>query len=327
MDVVELSCPKCGANMEPDAKNGVAVCKYCGYQVLIKKEDTLEEIEAKAQSKSYGYHKGKLKAEAEAGLIRAEQEAQKRKKKTPVAAIVVVILVLIGVGGALFSRLSLPKVNPFACIEVSFKGIDGDGEIVVEMLGNETVDPNRIEYDISKEFDLSLGETISIIAKSSAYRLSEESKTYVVEGLDAYLTELSDITTEALAIICQKAEGVQETNLSATKKNGWFVDMEPVKLFLLTDGKQSNALYVVHEVKFSTDEGNKTYYLSTGFEDVVIRKGAQLSVNSSYGMYYGNSFCEVESPIYITGYDSVEAVRTELLTGQEQYMELKEQDL
>ena len=71
MKVIHLTCPNCGASITPDLESGKGVCTYCGHQVLIEKEDTLEEIEAKAQSKSYGYHKEKLKAEAE-----AEQEKE-----------------------------------------------------------------------------------------------------------------------------------------------------------------------------------------------------------------------------------------------------------
>ncbi len=328
MKIKDLSCPKCGASIESDLEKGRGVCAYCGYQILIEKEDTLEEIEAKAQSKSYGYHKGKLKAEAEAEIAREEREEWKRnkKKRMQMPAIIVSILVIIGVGGAVISHLSMPKVNPFECIEVSFRGTDGEGELIMEMVGTGNVDPNRIEYDISKNSNLSQGEMISIIATSTDYRLSEKSKTYVVEGLDEFLKDPEDIPAEALELIYQKAEGVQETNLSSTKSCGFFVDMKPVKLFLLTDGEQTNQLYAVHEVNFDTEEGNVICYVATGFDDVVVRKGAQTSLDMSYGMYYGN-LTEVDSPIYITAYASLEEVRTELLTGQGSYMELKERDL
>lgn len=148
----------------------------------------------------------------------------------------------------------------------------------------------------------------------------------MVDGLDEYLTNLADIPTEALELINQKAIAVQELNLENTKKLGLFVDMKPVKLFLLTDGAQKNRLYVVHEVNFATEEGNKTYYVSGGFDGVVIRKGEQISIGMDYGMYYGNIFTRVDSMVYITAYESVEQVRTDLLTSQEQYMELKERD-
>lgn len=325
MKMIDLNCPKCGATINPDMEKGRCECKYCGHQMLIEKEDTLEEIAAKAQSKAYGFHKGKLQAEAEAGIIREGAVAQ--KKTMPTLLLIIMVLVIIGVIVATMSHFAKLKVNPFDCIEVSFKGTDGDGEVVLKMVGKGDVDPTRIDYDVSKSSDLSQGDIISILASSSDYRLTEKSKTYIVEGLDEYLTDLADISAEMMELLDKKAADIQEINLSSTKGNGTFVNMKPVKLFLLTDGEQSNQLYVVHEVNFATEEGNKTYYVSTGFEGVVLRSGTQTSADMNYGMYYGNSFTRVDSITYITAYESIESVRTDLLTGQAQDMELTERDV
>ncbi len=65
--------------------------------------------------------------------------------------------------------------------------------------------------------------------------------------------------------------------------------------------------------------------MSTGFEGVVLRKGANTSLDLSFGMYYGN-FLGIGTVIPITAYESVDAVRTDLLTSQAQAMELKERD-
>lgn len=168
MKMIDLNCPKCGAPIEPDMEKGRCECKYCGHQMIIEKEDTLEEIAAKAQSKSYGYHKGKLQAEAEAGIIREGITVQ--KKTLPVPLIIVIVLVIIGVVVAMVPHLAKPKVNPFDYIEVSFRGTDGEGELVMKMVGKDEVDPNRIEYDVAKDSYLSQGDTISILATSSEYR-------------------------------------------------------------------------------------------------------------------------------------------------------------
>lgn len=321
MKMIDLNCPKCGATINPDMEKGRCECKYCGHQMLIEKEDTLEEIAAKAQSKSYGYHKGKLQAEAEAGIIREGAATQKRT--IPTVAVILVVLVVLGLIIAIISNVSKPKVNPFNCIEVSFKGTDGDGDVVIKTVPQGEVDPNWIDYEASKYSDLCQGDTITIIAKSSEYRLTEESKTYVVTGLDTYLKNLADIPTDLLELIHQKAADIQDINLSNNKDA--LVDMKPVKLFLLTDGERDNVLYVVHEVNFSTEKGDTTCYVSAGFENVVLRKGANTSLDLSLGMYYGNAI-SIGTVIPITGYESVNAVRTDLLTSQAQAMELTEWD-
>lgn len=320
MKIIDMSCPKCGAPLKTDLKNEKAVCEYCGYYALIEQEDTLDEIRAKAQSKSYGYHKGKLQAEAEA-------DKREKRNSIKVKVIVIGIIGLIAMVSMTVQNLSMPRVNPFDCIEVSFRGNDGKGEVVIDSVyTNENIDPNYIDFAISKENNLAQGDIITIQATSEEYRLTEKIKTYRVEGLDEYLKELENIPEEALEIIHTKAESVLDINLDSSKNVGAFVDMKPVKLFLVTDGKQTNELYDVFEVHFMTGEGEKTYYVAACFDDVIVRNGQQASINMSYGMYYGN-LTQVEGSLWIMGYNSVEEIRADILSSQDSYMELKELDL
>lgn len=320
MKMIDLTCPQCGANIEPDPKAEKAVCKYCGYQALLERKDTLEEIAAKAQSKSYGYHKGKLQAEAEM----AKETSGQQNSTMKVALIVVIALVMIGVFAVVTSNVAKPKVNPFDYIKVSFEGTDGDGEVVIKTMSKDDVDANRIDYDISKMSDLIQGETISIVADSSEYRLTEKSKTYVVEGLDEYLKDIKDIPEESLQLIHQKAKSVQELNLSHDEEA--FESMKPVKLFLLTDGERESQLYVVHEVTFATENGKIICYVSTCFNGVVLRKGAEVSVYLPGGIYHGNAVGTGKTGFFISGFESLDAVRADILTSQEKNMELTEKD-
>ena len=49
MKMIDMTCPKCSAVLKVDDKKEKAVCEYCGYQVLIEREDTPEELRAKAR--------------------------------------------------------------------------------------------------------------------------------------------------------------------------------------------------------------------------------------------------------------------------------------
>ena len=320
MKIIDMTCPKCGAQLKMDSDKEKAVCEYCGYSMLIEKEDTLEEIRAKAQSKAYGYHKGKLEA---------EEEINKKKKYHKARNIVIMIgvIVLIIIVSAAIRELSKPKVNPFDCIEVSCRGKDGEGEVLMDVIKSvEGIDPNLIEFDISKDDHLIQGETISIYATSTEYHLTEKTKVYTVEGLDEYLKDLDSIPEEALEIIHTKATACLELNLESTKKAGAFVEMKPVRLFLATDGKQTNELYDVFEAHFITDSGEKTYYVLARFKDVVIRNGEQVSINMSGGTYLG-SLTQIEGSFWIMAYASLEEIQADILTSEESYMELKEKDL
>ena len=321
MKMLDMTCPKCGATMQVDAEKEQAVCQYCGALFLLEQEDTLEEIQAKAEAKAYGYHKGKLAAEE-----RAAAHKKKNRIKIHIPVIVITAIVLLGVISYMSQEVAKPLVNPFDCIAVSFQGTDGDGEIVIEITNAvEGIDVNRIEYDISKEYDLLQGENVSIEASSNEYRLAETTKVYIVEGLDEYLKDLEELPKEALEMIHMQAEEVLELNLDGTKAVGYFVDMKPVKLFLATDGKQTNELYDVFEVRFATGDGEEIYYVLACFDNVIVRNGEQTFLNMSYGVYYGN-LTQVQGASFIMAYDSLEEIRNNILLGMESYMELKERD-
>lgn len=323
MKMIDLTCPKCSATLKPNADNTKAVCEYCGYQVLIEREDTVEEMRAKAHAKSYGYHKGKLEAEAEVKeKATKRQKARSIKIKFIVAAVVVLLILL----SAAFEQLSKPQVNPFDCIEVTFQGTDGEGKAVLQTKSTADIDVNYIDFVISKKNYLLQGETITVTATSDRYLLTEKERVYTVEGLDEYLTDLEDIPADALEMIHLRAESALELNLDSSKSAGFFLDMKPVKLFLTTDGKQTNSLYDVFEVRFTTVDGEKTFYVMAVFSDVVVRDGEQTSINMSSGVYSGN-LTQVQGWLYIMAYNSLEEIKASLLTSQESQMELKELDL
>lgn len=129
-----------------------------------------------------------------------------------------------------------------------------------------------------------------------------------------------------MEIIHMKAEARLELNLERSKNAEVFVEMKPVKLFLVTDGKQTNELYDVFEVTFMTRAGEKIFYVAACFDDVIVRDGEQVSIDMSYGMYQGH-LVQVEGSLWITGYKSLEEIRVDILTGQESYMEVKELEL
>lgn len=320
MKIIDMTCPKCGATLKPDISKGHAVCEYCGHQVLIEQEDTLEETRAKAQAKSYGYHKGKLQAEEE-----ASRKAKLRNIKP--TFIVIAVILLIGLISAAGQHWAKPRVNPFECIDVTFQGKDGQGKLVLETVNTgKAINLNRIDFEISKETNLLLGETVTIQATSNEYRLTETTKDYVVEGLDEYLKDLEDIPKDALEILHLKAESSLDTNLKRSKNAGLFTDMKPVKLFLITDGKQTNRLYDVYEAYFSTNSGEKTFYVAVYFDDVIVRNGEQVSLDVSSCMYFGN-LTQVQGSFFIMAYDSLDVIRADILTSQDSPMELKELDL
>lgn len=322
----DMTCPKCGGTMSIDRAKGIISCAYCGYQMITEKEETLADIEAKAQSRSYGYHKGKLRAEAEAKAYAEQRKPKKRVSGGFIACLVIAGIVLLGILANGMQELAKPLIDPFEYIDVSFEGKDGKGEIVVSQIVSGQIDANYIDYEVSKRRGLLEGELITITAESDQYRLAESCKTYTVQGLDEYLKDLTEIPPEALELIHAKAQSALDLNIDKTKTAGYFVDMKPVKLFLLTDGKQKNVLYDVFEIRFKTNFGEQTYYVLACFDQVIVREGKQVSVDMTSGIYFGD-LTQVQGAIWIMAYDSVDDVKVSILTSLESDMELKELDL
>lgn len=303
MKIIDMTCPRCGASMKPGEDKKSAACEYCGHHMIIMQEKTAKETYA-----------------------RTETVKKKKVSGGKIALIVIGIIVLIQVVAAMAGNMVKPQVNPFDCIDVSFRGSDGKGEIVVDLKNASGIDLNRIDFDISKEDRLYQGETISIYASSEDYRLLEKEKNYIVEGLDEYLKNLEDIPEDILEIIHVKAEAGLDLNLDRSKKMGVFQSLKPVKLFLQTDGKQTNHLYDVFEATFMTSGGEKICYVMVCFNDVIMGKGEKTYINMSGGMFQGK-ITQVEGSLWITAYDSLEEIRAELLSNRESYMDLKELDL
>ena len=319
MKIEHMECPRCGASLSPQKGEMEVVCQFCGAIFQVKDEMTLEEIRAAAESKSYGYHKGKLRAEIEA-------DATKKQNSVNVLMPLIIIggVILFWVVGSAIYWFSLPQVDPFASATVSFKGIDGEGEVKI-LSNNPEVMINRIEYEFSKEDALCEGDVITVSARSHRYRLTQKTKAYTVEGLTCYLRDLDNIPEGALELIHDRAKSVQATNLSGVSKEE-LKQMKTAMIYLSTDGARKNCLYEVFETQIETSEEEITCYLVSGFDDVLIDKEQTASVQMSGGLYYGD-FVRISTARYITGYESLEAARAGIVANQGIDMELIELDL
>ena len=301
MKTKDMTCPKCGAVMKTDDKKENAICEYCGYHVI------------------FAHHV----AQNETVITQNSQ-----KGKGGVFAIcIIAVFILIGTIFCFSEEMTKPEINPFDYIEVSFEGKNGKGEVSIETKpGDEGIHTGEIRFDISKESALSQGETIRIQATSESYRLSESERVFQVEGLDEYLSDLENIPREALELIHKKSESVLDMNLDTCKDAGVFTDMKPVKIFLATDGKYENCLYDVFEAYFSVDGEDKTFYVVASFSDVIVREGEQVTLDMTYGVYEGH-LTQIKSWMWIMAYESVDEVKTDILTSQEKNMKLTELDL
>lgn len=170
------------------------------------------------------------------------------------------------------------------------------------------------------------GDTISIDVSSDYYRLEEKTKVYTVDGLDLYLNDLENLSAEELEKLHEEAEKVLKSNLDISKDQDYLVEMKPVKLFLTTDGKRTNRLYDVYEVRYNTGNGEAVYYVWASFEGVIVKKDGQLSLKDTVSGCAGYPIV-IQDSVSIYGYDSMETVEVEIDVTVRGEMELKVLDL
>jgi len=82
MKLIDMTCPKCGAQLKADSSNTQAKCEFCGADLLIDDEVKRLKVEG-AEEAGYEFEKGRQRAKAEsqasAPVYQAAPVAQKKK--------------------------------------------------------------------------------------------------------------------------------------------------------------------------------------------------------------------------------------------------------
>lgn len=324
-----MTCPKCGATMNLNTKDEKLCCPYCNHTIMVDLEDTPDEIREKEYAKSYGYHTGKYKAEKEYGI---QKKKESRKSVKIVIMVVLIILVMLclpcilGIFSVFALQPERPEVNPFDYIEVSFAGTDGRGELIITELVNEEIAVDAIRFEASQEDDLSVGDKVRITASSAEYELVEDVKIYTVEGLEEYLKDLESLTSEEIEVIHANAESEMNYQIKRLEEDGAAVSYKPIKMFLITDEKNSNVLFDVYEFTISTESDGATYYAMVSFESVIIQDTDPVTIDYWWPEVPGNQH-KLENWVYYYGYDSIDEICAYVTSEMESGMCLKELDL
>ena len=312
-----MVCPKCGANLEIEAYNDnfdQIVCPYCDYKrIEPKKKSTAEQMD----------HEEKIVYAKEKGYLRANDEIEEIKKARTRKriALALISLLCVVIVFNFVEMLNRPKADPFAYVTIECFGIDGNGKCEMK-LGDakndkgEVIDTSKIKYEISKTTNFSNDDTLTITAESDTYQLTEKSKIYTVSGLDEYLKNADELSQDNIDLLVSEALARQP---DVTKNySGAIFNSATAKKLIVMSGNQTSTVYVISEINYTLDDGtNVTYYLSTYFKNVVLRKNSNGEYSLAHGesMYAGNMINLVGSRFF-TGYASQEAAEAAARTTQ-----------
>ncbi len=307
-DKVKLLCPQCGGNMEVETQEGTQLlsCPFCGYSEVFEKELTLDEKVIQEHRLAHARESARLQAREEyenklemnRELGRQRREKQQRRRKRMVRLIVLgVILSFIGLGVLLsFWNPMLKTIDPFAYVEVTFSGIDGEGTAKLVKLPVDG-EANDIRYSVSPKNFLSEGQEVVLHAEDGTFNLKEKNRIYTVSGLDLYVTDTKQLDESAQAYLHELSESAIRSGFEGKGNDYWLGVLEikyesysyrPLYLELLSDGQRQNCILDVYEMTFTKGEYSDTAYIAYEITDVVLRQKSATPLSYKKGTFAGD---------------------------------------
>lgn len=219
--------------------------------------------------------------------------------------------------------------NPFEYMDISFSGISPNGSATI------TQDYNRQEmqyvvFYADKSYGLSNGDGIKVTAQISGSVdtfvekfgavLGETEKTYTVEGLPCFVTDMADIPSETMDKMAAQGEDVfrayvannwnKPENLHSVSLVGnYFLTVKPDMT-----AYPNNYLYFVYKISATNPEPEETveFYYYIYYSDITALEDGSCSVDlSSYAApssgWFASETFRVGTYTYV-GYDSLEAL-------------------
>lgn len=316
----DLICDQCGGMMKFNEDKTEMHCEYCGNIVILPDK----EQDAKV---AYAKRKAELEAQHSYYEKRKRKERRHLNLSKLIALLVVAGIFLIPASCVGVVWLCRPTVNPFDYIEVSFKGVDGEGKVVVELVKSDDniKNTNDLGLEVSPDRNLSEGDTVTVYAKSleSGYRFSESKRQYTVEGLELYLTDLNDMDDNVIELIHRKSEQLVGMVIEDKPQ---ITDVEHEKFYLLSDGEQENLLYDVYKATWELADGtDKTIYLVAYYENIITHNGDNATFSYESAMYTGSiiSTSSYQNGV-VTAFESLEDIELDLNTNRSPEMVLSE---
>ena len=201
-----------------------------------------------------------------------------------------------------FGLQEVTEFDPFEGIEVSFKGISPSG--YAEVTGDPLAEAaENLSFQLDKEKNLKNGEMVTLSAKFAGddptdycvrtygMRPNPVAKTYTVDGLNQYVTSLSEISGDDLEKMkTQAQDAFNEYILDDWAETEQLREFHYVGNYLLTsNGEKSrspfNKLYLVYyaqmEHQYEGHHSTEEMYWYVEFSDLLVDSDGGISVDTT----------------------------------------------
>ena len=301
---LSLTCPSCGGRMELSADKEKAVCPYCGYEMLIGKEDDVQE--------EYERRLAKARAEEDIRDLRTARQRRRRLKGWLIAlcAAAAICLINVFIPGSPIHELVFPRTaDPFAGVDVMFYGMSGEGRAELQLTGRGDAEyADAVRYEVAPETGLSNGDTVTVKATAPAgWRFEPDKKQFTAEGLTVWVTETGQLRGDNLDAVHANTERLIREDWEEIVSSSLAQEMTctPYRMYLfIADGEtvyERNVLYDAYEVKVMREDGSVfTSYEACRYADLKIPADGVLTADYGslqgfnlgfeYGFSYAHSF-------------------------------------
>lgn len=167
------------------------------------------------------------------------------------------------------------EITPFQNFDISFSGISPN--CTAEYTRSEEIDGTTVYYTIEESEPYHDGQTLTVKASpsdSKLYRLTEDTKTVTVSGVEKYLSDVSELNSETKEAMRSQADTIVAGMIQ--KWEGYFSydGFECVSSeFLSRDpnalGGSANFVYLFYRINVLDGTDSFPFYYYVGFQKVL----------------------------------------------------------
>lgn len=174
----------------------------------------------------------------------------------------------------------IAEVDPFdeKSFSITYEGEAPNGYITIT--NSEYM---QIKYEASKTYELSNGDVITVTASLTdsedvtGFTLSRTSAEFTVEGLDSYVSDISQIPEDYLSQMEAQVQDALTSQVADEWENpDWYKSMEYVGSYLMVAKgvpgffSSTNTLYMIFKITSDSPDGIITYYSYGSFDNIMV---------------------------------------------------------
>ena len=181
--------------MELSADEQKTARPYCGYEMLIEKEEPAQE--------EYERRMAQARADEDIKDLQRDRQRKRRLKGWLVALCVIAGICLVSalIPNSPMHELAFPRTaDPFTGASVKFSGMSGDGKAELQISGRENAEyADAAQFEVTPKTGLHNGDTVTVTAKAPiGWRFDPAEKQFTVEGLAEWVLSTDQLNGDNL---------------------------------------------------------------------------------------------------------------------------------